>query len=187
MRIKWLLLTCALLVAPALALDSSVQNVQLAMGANSTKCNPTGSQANAQDCTVAQQQVLLSYPVILGGSASVNLNSANTDVAITIASPATNYKIDKVTLQNTGTTASLTTATGGLFTATGGAGLALAANQALSAITSNAVNTDANSLDLTITVGARTTINSATLQFRTGTAQGAAASGSVYVWIRPQS
>lgn len=136
--------------------------------------------------TLAQMQAALGYPVFAAGSAAaVNLNSANTDTAITISSPTTNYIVDRVLVVNNGTTASLTTATAGLFTATGGAGLALAANQALSPITSNAIGTDANSFALATTVGSRTAISTATLQFRVGTAQGAAATGTVYVWIRP--
>lgn len=124
--------------------------------------------------------------VVLGGLATgVNLNSGNTDTAITINSPTPNYRINAVLVVNTGTTASLTTVTAGLFTTTGGGGLALAANQALAAITANAVNTDANALSLTATVGIRTKINSTTLQFRVGTAQGAAATGDVYVYIQP--
>jgi hypothetical protein len=142
--------------------------------------------AGASAGTVAQIQTALGYPVILGGTAaSVNLNSATTDTSITITSPTTNYTVDRVMVVNNGTTASLTTATAGLFTATSGGGLALAANQALAAITSNAIGTDANSLALTTTVGSRTAISTATLQFRVGSAQGAAATGNVYVWIRP--
>lgn len=125
-------------------------------------------------------------PMLLGGYvADVNLNSANTDNAIAITSPNTNYRVQAVLVKNKGTTASLTTATAGLFTATGAGGLALAANQALSAITAKDVNTDANLLSLAITVGARTWINSETLQFRVGTAQGAAATADVYVYIQP--
>lgn len=124
--------------------------------------------------------------VVLGGYVStVNLNSATTDNAITISSPTTNYRVQAVLIRNKGSTASLTTATAGLFTSTGGGGLALAADQALSAITSNAIGTDANLFQMTITVGARTAISSATLQFRVGTAQGAAATADVYVYINP--
>lgn len=125
---------------------------------------------------------------ILGGQAlNVNLNSANTDNAIPISLPAgvTNYIIEAIIVRNKGTTASLTTATAGLFSTTGGGGLALAANQALAAITSNAIGTDANALALTQTVASRTAISTATLQFRVGTAQGAAATADVYVFIRP--
>ena len=136
------------------------------------------------ESTVINSQ--LSTAQLLGGSvANVNLNSANTDNAITITSPTTNYVVEAVFVKNKGTTASLTTATAGLFTSTAGAGLALAANQALSPITANAVNTDANGMALAITVGARSWISSTTLQFRVGTAQGAAATGDVYVYIRP--
>lgn len=136
------------------------------------------------ESTVVNSQ--LNTALLLGGSTgSINANSANTDNAITITSPTTNYIIESIVVKNKGTTASLTTATFGVFTSTGGAGLAIAANQALSPITANAVNTDANAMALAITVGARTWINSTTLQGRVGTAQGAAATIDVYVYIRP--
>ena len=110
-----------------------------------------------------------SPPIVLGGSsADVNLNSANTDTEIRIKSPTTNYRVHAVLVKNKGTTASLTTATAGLFSAAAAGGLAIAANQALSAITANAVNTDANLLALTQTVGNRTWINSTSLFFRVG-------------------
>jgi hypothetical protein len=121
----------------------------------------------------------------LGGFASnVNLNATG-DTAITIAPSATQYRVQAVLVKNKGTTASLSTARAGLFTAAGGGGLALAADQALSAITANAVNTDANMLALTTTVGARAAIDASTLYFRVGTAQGAAATADVYVYIQP--
>ena len=130
--------------------------------------------------------VNLTPPLLLGGYASnVNLNSANTDTAIRIASPTANYGIRSIFIKNKGTTASLTTATAGLFTAAAAGGLALAANQALSAITSNAVDTDANGLALAAAIGARTWIDYTTLYFRVGTAQGAAATADVYVFIQP--
>lgn len=125
--------------------------------------------------------------VLIGMVANVDLNSANTDNAITVRLPTgcTNYRIDSVFVKNKGTTASLTTATAGLFSAAAGAGLALAANQALSAITAKDVNTDANGLALAITVGARTWLDDTSLFFRVGTAQGAAATADVYVYGRP--
>jgi hypothetical protein len=89
-----------------------------------------------------------------------------------------------VVVKNKGTTASLTAATAGLFTATGGGGAVLAANQALSAITSNAVNTDRNltSLALSAPFVSR---NHERLYFRVGTAQGVAATADVYLFIQP--
>lgn len=141
--------------------------------------------------TCTSNNVAVSFPffytTLIASAQSVNLNSANTDNAMTVTLPSgtTNYRITSVMVQNNGTTASLTTATGGLFSAAAGGGLALAANQALSTITANAVNTDANSLALTQTVASRTVINSATLYFRVGTAQGAAATANVYVYGQP--
>ena len=142
--------------------------------------------------TCTSNNVAVSFPffytTLIASAQNVNLNSANTDNAMTVTLPSgtTNYTITGITVQNNGTTASLTTATGGLFSAAAGGGLALAANQALSAITSNAVNTDANSLNLTQTVATRTVINSGTLYFRVGTAQGAAATANIYVYAQPK-
>lgn len=124
---------------------------------------------------------------IVGLATGVNLNSANTDTDIQIRLPLGSaiYRLNSIFIINNGATASLTTATGGLFTGTGGAGLALAANQALSAITSNIINTDANMMALTATIGARTWLGSTTLRFRVGTAQGAASSADVYIFANP--
>lgn len=124
--------------------------------------------------------VLASGAVLAGALKGVNLNSANTDNAIAINSPTPNYIVERITVVNAST--SLTTATAGLFTSTGGGGVAVAANQALSAITGAAINTAANALNLTVNT---LWLNSATLQFRVGTAQGATATGDVYVYIRP--
>jgi hypothetical protein len=123
--------------------------------------------------------------IVLGGHASnVDLNAANTDNAIQITSLWTDWVLHSVVVKNKGTTASLTAATAGLFTATGGGGAVLAANQALNAITSNAVNTDRNltSLALSAPFVSR---NHERLYFRVGTAQGAAATADVYLFIQP--
>jgi hypothetical protein len=123
--------------------------------------------------------------VVLGGMLrNVDLNATG-DTSLVIASPVTAYRVDAVLVRNKGTTASLTMARAGLFTAPAAGGLALAADQPLSAITSNVLNTDANLLGLTTTVGSRTAIDTTTLYFRVGTAQGAAASADIYVYIRP--
>ena len=122
--------------------------------------------------------------LVLGGYASdVNLNSANTDNTIQINSLWTNWVIHSVLVKNKGMTASLTAATAGVFTATGGGGTTLAANQTLSAIISNAVNTDRNLTSLTLTASS-VWRNHETLFFRVGTAQGAAATADVYVFIQ---
>lgn len=134
--------------------------------------------------TVAQMQAALGYPFIIGGSATgVNLNSANTDTTITITSPTANYRINQILLTNTGTTASLTTATAGLFSAAAGGGTVVAANQALSGITSNTVDVAINQFGLVVANNAYS--NFSQLFFRVGTAQGASATGNVYVVIQP--
>jgi hypothetical protein len=123
--------------------------------------------------------------LVLGGWVqNVNLNSANTDNAITLASPKPYYDLHSVAVKNKGTTGSITTATAGLFTATGGGGTALAANQALSALTSNAANTSGGLMWMTLS-GSNQWADRTTLYFRVGTAQGAAATADVYVFIQP--
>src|SRR5882757_1824643 len=79
-----------------------------------------------------------SFPVLGGMLRNVDLNATG-DNAVTVTSPAPSYRIEAVLVRNKGTTASLSTARAGLFTAAGGGGLALAADQPLSAITSNAL------------------------------------------------
>lgn len=114
---------------------------------------------------------------LLGSSTGVDCNSAATDTAISMAS--SRYRIDKVVADNA--SISLTTATGGCFTAAGGAGTTIAADQALSALTA-ATKFD----DLTLQAITGTDVfTSATLYFRIGTAQGAAATADVrlYGWL----
>lgn len=123
--------------------------------------------------------------LILGGwKQSVNLNSANTDNEIRIKPHWTNYYLHSVIVKNKGTTGSITTATAGLFTATGGGGTALAATQSLSMLTSNAVNTAGGLMHLTLSATNQWQ-NRTSLYFRVGTAQGAAATADVYIYILP--
>lgn len=115
--------------------------------------------------------------VLLG----VNVNSATTDYPVTlILLPGCNFVVNKIMLNNAST--SLTTATAGVFTATAGGGIALAADQVLSGLTSATKN-----LSLTLAAGATTNVLNQTTQanvlyFRCGTAQGAAATVDVYVF-----
>lgn len=121
--------------------------------------------------------------IMLAGSAfGVDLNSGNTDTTIAINCPTTNYYVHTVVVKNKGTTASLTTATAGVFTSTGGGGIAVASNQALSGITANAVNTAAGLMLMSVN---KPWLDKSTLYFRVGTAQGAAATADVYVYIAP--
>lgn len=126
----------------------------------------------------------LQYPTMLGGSVAVDFNAANTDhaIAITLPSGVTKYRLQNIIVENTGDTASLTTARGGLFGAAAGGSPTLIADQALSAITSNTVNVAANFLNLGAVAAA---VNFTTLYWRTSTAQGAAATGKVYIIIQP--
>lgn len=111
---------------------------------------------------------------LLGSVASVDLNAALSDSLLVMES--SRYRIDKVTVENG--SISLTTATAGVFTAAGGGGTAVANDQALSALTATTKYKD---LTLTATCGTDV-FTSANLYFRVGTAQGAAATGNVWVW-----
>jgi hypothetical protein len=123
--------------------------------------------------------------LVLAGWVNVDFNSANTDFPITLVLPSKRFRFETIFVINTGTTASLTTARGGLFTAAAGGGTALVADQALAAITSNTVAVSANNL----AVGSANTgwwdTTTPTVFWRTSTAQGAAATGRVFVYIRP--
>ncbi len=124
-----------------------------------------------------------SVGVILGGYAiGVNLNSI-ADTAITIASPYTNYRVQAVLVQNTGTTASLTAAQFGVFSTTGGGGTALINTAtALSGITSNVANTSGNEAVFNSNAAVW---SFSTVQFRVTQGQGASATGNVYIFIQP--
>ena len=110
---------------------------------------------------------------ILGSLTGVDCNSANNDNAITIT--ATRYIIRRIIIDNG--SISLTTATAGVFTAAAAGGTTVATDQALSALTATT-----KWKDITLAAIAGTDVfTSGTLYFRTGTAQGAAATCNVYV------
>lgn len=133
--------------------------------------------------TVAAAQANFGYSAIIGGFANnVNFNAVG-DTQITITAPTGNYRINSITIVNQGATAALNVAQYGLFSAAGGGGTALVAGgTAMNSITSNTVNTAVNHLvNATVTA----TWNLSSVFFRITTAQGAAASGSVYIIIQP--
>jgi hypothetical protein len=114
---------------------------------------------------------------LIGALSSVDCNVGPADTSITTGS--TRYRIDKVVIFSA--SISLTTATCGLFTAAGGAGTTIAADQAMSALTSSSKYDD---LSLEAVVGTDA-FTSGTIYFRIGTPQGAAATCSVriYGWM----
>lgn len=123
---------------------------------------------------------------------AVDFNTANTDYPITIKLPAgfTRYRLASVTVTNTGTAASITTATCGIFDTAGGGGTALVASgTSLAALTSNAPLTAGAVLTLTLVAAAGATAyqTDTTLFFRVQTAQGSAASGFVTFQVIPIS
>ncbi len=121
-------------------------------------------------------------------SAPVDFN-AIADYPLLIPASISRFGIQAFRVINTGTTASLTTAQYGVFTQQAGAGVAvIATGTALSAITSNAANTNANQVQPGVTVNAwwdRTTLTNGSFHFRVTQQQGAAASGVVYLIIIP--
>jgi hypothetical protein len=130
--------------------------------------NFVSAQLNTADLT----PMAMSYIAKLIG---VNLNSANTDNAMSVPLPVgfTRWKVNATFVSHA--SVSLTTATLGVFTATGGGGQVIAANQSLAALTSTAENTNNNFLGLAGTNVATESYNVGTIYFRVGTAQGSAA------------
>jgi len=165
---------------------AAVTNAKLANMATATfKGRTTAGTGDPEDLTVTQAAALLNTPDSFV-TVAVDFNAANTDHAITIPTRFTKYRVFTACLLNTGATASITTARGGLFPAPAGAGTALIADQALSGLTSNAADTAGNLLRLVagLTTG-YTRASTPTIYWRTSTAQGAAASGTVTVFIEP--
>lgn len=132
---------------------------------------------------VAETSYGLGYPMILAGSVAVNLNSGSTDFVMTLRLPTTNYRIANAILINTGTAASITTARAGIFTAPTAGGTTVVTDGVLSALTSNAANTNGSLLNMALVTAGF--FNAPTLYFRVSTPQGAAASGTVYVYVQP--
>lgn len=113
----------------------------------------------------------------------VNLNSANTDNAITIPLPpgVARWRINSVFVHNA--SLSLTTVTAGVFTGTAASGQTIAATQALSTVTATAADTNNNLMGMTLTNAASMAYNDTTVYFRVVTAQGAAATADIVLDI----
>ena len=136
------------------------------------------------------QAKTLGVPRIIGYALQVNVNQTNTDIPVTLfLLPGTNFTVTKLQVNNA--SVSLTSATASLYTATGGgvgSGTALAADQALSALTVVGVG----NANLTLASAASNTVLNTTtlgladtLYIRIGTAQGAAATADFYIWGEP--
>jgi len=137
--------------------------------------------ANATKANIWNTGVVGVYR-LLGVAYGINLNSLNLDnpIALNLVPEAgagtAYYKVGAITVNNAST--SLTTAQLAVYDSASGGGNNLAAAQALSALT--AATKD---LSLTLAAGATgTALTSNTLYARNTTAQGAAATGDVYVW-----
>lgn len=174
----------SLAVTPALVGAAAVDGQ---MAANSVKCNNTAGVATSIDCTVAQAAAL-SVPVLFS-SKLVDFNTTNTDYAIPVVLPTgfTKYRLGSITIINSGTTASLTTATYGVWTGAAETGVNLVTSgTALSALTTNLPGVAGGFILSTFAV-ANFYLSSATttIYFRMKTAQGAAASGVVVAQIIP--
>ena len=123
--------------------------------------------------------------VYLGAYAvNVNANSvADTTMNVRVP-PSGNYTIERIVIQNLGTTASLTTAQFGIFTGAGGTGTTISAASALTTLTSNAVNTTGSATSLSPGNLSNFWLNLSSFFFRITAAQGAAATINVYIYIR---
>lgn len=108
---------------------------------------------------------------LLGVAQGVNLNATG-DTVIPIIN-STTYSVSNVILTNA--SVSLTTAQAGLFSAAGGGGTAVVANAALSGATGPTIVSQR-------TVASTAALTGQNLYWNVGTAQGAAATGDVYVY-----
>lgn len=114
----------------------------------------------------------------------VNFNAANTDTEIPINLPAgfTRWRIHLVLVS--GASGSLSSATAGLFTAASGGGVAIVSNISMT-ITTNAANTNNNMQAMTLNNQNTQCYNATVVYFRTGTAEGVAATANVSVLYEP--
>lgn len=109
---------------------------------------------------------------LLGSYRGVNANAAATDHPIPILN-SSDYSVFQVVVTNA--SISLSTATGGLFSDVAGGGTAVVSNAALSALTGPTIVNQR-------TIASTARRSEQTLYWRTGTAQGAAATFDVYVF-----
>jgi hypothetical protein len=108
---------------------------------------------------------------LIGYAQGINLNATGDTVIPVINS--TTYSVSNVVLTNAST--SLTTAAAGLFTAPSAGGTAIVSNAALSGATGSAVVSQR-------TVASTAAQTGQNLYWNVATAQGAAATGDVYVY-----
>jgi hypothetical protein len=119
---------------------------------------------------------------LAGFANNVNFNAVG-DTTLNLGLSSTNYAIFRIAIINQGTTASLTTAQFNIFSAQGGAGTPLfSAAQNMSPLTSNVANASGG-IQYAQPVSAYWNFNP--IYFRITTPQGAAASGSVYIYVLP--
>lgn len=118
-------------------------------------------------------------------SALVNFNAGAADTAIPIKLPpgCTRYNINTVWIS--GASHSLTTATAGLFTAAAGGGVAIVTAASAITVSATADATNNNMQSMTVNNGNTESYTAATLYWRVGTAEGAAATASVSICYRP--
>ncbi|MGD1035907.1 MAG: hypothetical protein ABR878_01685 [Roseiarcus sp.] len=115
---------------------------------------------------------------------NVNLNAlGDTPIAVPpLPNGFSRYKVNNVNIMNAST--SLTTAKLGIYTAPSQGGYAIIGQTALSTITSSSPNTSGNSDAPSVTTNC---LNASTLYVNVGTAQGAAATADVALFVFPLS
>jgi hypothetical protein len=118
---------------------------------------------------------------------TVNFNVGTTDTSFTIPIPTgfTRYVVDSVRIS--GASQTLSTATAGLFTAAAGGGVAIVTAASAITVTSAAESTNNNTQSFTVNNANTESYNAATLFFRVANPQGAAATGTVTIAVRPLS
>jgi hypothetical protein len=165
-----------------LTADSSIGGTAYVAGGTDVAIADGGTNASSVG---AAQHNLGTGLVLAGYAINVDFNAV-ADTTINLTLPTGEWRLFLLSVTNTGTTASLTTAQCGLFTASGGGGLVLiTSGTALSALTSNTVNTAGTYAQFNAGAAINSRLNVTQVFFRITQAQGAAAAGNVYIYAIP--
>lgn len=176
-------LTTPVLGTPASGTLTNCTGLPLTAGAGVTGILPRANGGGAN--SIAGEQAALASGNLVYALAGANFN-ITTDQSIVISLPTgyTRYRIQSLLVSNP--SISMTTAAGGIYTAVSKGGIAIIpSSQVYSALTTNTSGASGSMLTLTPVNQNTAFYNSATLFFSLTTAQGAAATADITIFIQP--